>query len=367
MFKTYKYRLYPNKKQTEQIQKTFGCCRFVYNQVLNYRINLYENEKKSINKFDCNNYKNKVLKEKYPWLKEVDKFALENAIFNMDSAFQKFFKEHSGFPKFKSKHNHKKSYKTNFSNNIRISFENNKIKLPKLNWVKVKFHRTFSGKIKSAVISQNSSGKYYVSILIETENESTFLPSTNSSIGIDLGIKNLIITSNGDKFDNIYIIKKYEKKLAKEQRKLSKKVKDSKNYEKQRKKVAVIYEKIHNSRIDYLHKISHKLIIENQVIVSENLSVTNMTKNHNLSKSILDCSWYELTRQLQYKTEWYNKSYIKVDRFFPSSQTCHVCGYINKDVKNLAVRNWKCPQCNTIHDRDINAAINILNEGLKLL
>lgn len=285
----------------------------------------------------------------------------------MDSAFQKFFKEHSGFPKFKSKHNHKKSYKTNFSNNIRISFENNKIKLPKLNWVKVKFHRTFSGKIKSAVISQNSSGKYYVSILIETENESTFLPSTNSSIGIDLGIKNLIITSNGDKFDNIYIIKKYEKKLAKEQRKLSRKVKNSKNYEKQRKKVAVIYEKIHNSRIDYLHKISHKLIIENQVIVSENLSVTNMTKNHNFSKSILDCSWYELTRQLQYKTEWYNKSYIKVDRFFPSSQTCHVCGYINKDVKNLAVRNWKCPQCNTMHDRDINAAINILNEGLKLL
>lgn len=367
MFKTYKYRLYPNKKQAEQIQKTFGCCRFVYNQVLNYRINLYENEKKSINKFDCNNYKNKVLKEKYPWLKEVDKFALENAIFNMDSAFQKFFKEHSGFPKFKSKHNHKKSYKTNFSNNIRISFENNKIKLPKLNWVKVKFHRTFSGKIKSAVISQNSSGKYYVSILIETENESIFLPSTNSSIGIDLGIKNLIITSNGDKFDNIYIIKKYEKKLAKEQRKLSRKVKNSKNYEKQRKKVAVIYEKIHNSRIDYLHKISHKLIIENQVIVSENLSVTNMTKNHNLSKSILDCSWYELTRQLQYKTEWYNKSYIKVDRFFSSSQTCHVCGYINKDVKNLAVRNWKCPQCNTMHDRDINAAINILNEGLKLL
>lgn len=366
MYKSYKYRLYPNKEQEILIQKTFGCCRFVYNQTLAYRINLYKNEKKSMSKFDCNNYKNQILKKEYNWLKEVDKFALENAISNMDSAYQMFFKKNFGFPKFKSKHNHKKSYTTTIcNNNIEISFEENKIKLPKLKWVKAKIHRSFSGKIKSATVSQTPSGKYYVSILIETEHIP--LKHTDSVIGIDLGIKDLIITSNGDKFDNIHTTKKYEKKLAKEQRKLAHKEKGSKNKEKQRIKVARIHEKIHNTRIDYLHKASHKLIIENQVIVSEDLAVSNMVKNHNLAKSISDCSWYELTRQLQYKSEWNNRQYIKIGRFIPSSQTCHVCGYINKGTKNLSVREWKCPNCHAVHDRDINAAINILKEGLKLL
>ena len=366
MYKSYKYRIYPNKKQEELIQKTFGCCRFVYNQTLTYRINLYKTEKKSINKFDCNNYKNQILKKEYIWLKEVDKFALENAVFNMDFAYQMFFKKDNGFPKFKSKHNHRKSYKTNFSNNnIEISFEENKIKLPKLKWIKAKIHRSFSGKIKSATISQNPSEKYYVSVLVETE----YIPFTHidSVIGIDLGIKDLIITSNGEKLDNIHTTKKYEKKLAKEQRRLEHKVKGSKNREKQRIKVAKIHEKIHNTRLNYLHKISHKLIIENQVIVSEDLAVSNMIKNHNLAKAISDCSWYELTRQLQYKSEWNGRQYIKIGRFVPSSQTCHVCGYINKGTKDLSVREWKCPNCHTVHDRDINAAINILNKGLRLL
>lgn len=366
MFKAYKYRLYPTKKQEKQIQKTFGCCRFVYNQTLAYRKDLYESKKESMNKIACNNYVNQVLKKEYEWLKEVDKFALTNSVYNMDSAYQKFFKEHTGFPKFKSKRDNKKSYSTNFTNNnIEVSFENNKIKLPKLKWTQVKFHREFIGRIKSAIISQNPSGKYFVSILVETEHIP--MESTGCMIGIDLGVKDLLITSDGEKIDNIRTTKKYEDKLTKEQRKLSHKTKGSKNWNKQRIKVARIHEKIRNTRIDNLHKISHKLISENQVIVSEDLSVSNMVKNRNLAKAISDCGWYELTRQISYKSDWNNRQYIKIGRFTKSSQPCNICGYINVETKDLSIRQWICPQCGTIHDRDINAAINILNEGLRLL
>ena len=366
MLKGYKYRLYPNKEQEVQLQKTFGCCRFVYNQTLAYRKEKYDKEKESMNKTSCNNYCNQVLKKEYEWLKEVDKFALTNAIYNMDAAYQKFFKEHAGYPKFKSKKNHKKSYTTNFTNgNIEVDFENNKIKLPKLKWVKAKVHREFVGQIKSATISQVPSGKYYVSILVETEHIP--MESTGCIVGIDLGIKDLLITSDGKKYDNQKLIKKYEDKLAKEQRKLAHKQKGSSNWNKQRIKVAKIHEKISNTRKDYLHKISHELVNENQVIVSEDLAVKNMVKNHNLAKSISDCGWYELTRQLDYKSDWNNRNYIKIGRFTKSSQPCSVCGYINPETKDLSVREWTCPQCGTVHDRDVNAAINILNEGLRML
>ena len=366
MYKAYKYRIYPNKKQQILIAKTFGCCRFVYNQTLAYRKELYEKEKKSMGKFDCSNYITRVLKARYDWLKEVDKFALENAVFHMDSAYQKFFKEHAGYPKFKSKHNAKKSYKTNITGtNIEVSFENNKIKLPKLKWIKAKVHKKFIGKIKSATVAQNPSGKYFVSLLVETEH--TPYDKVDSCIGIDLGIKDLLITSNGTKISNIKFTKKYENKLAREQRRLSRKSRGGNNYNKQRIKVAKVYEKIHNTRIDYLHKISHKLIVENQVIVSEDLAVSNMVKNHKLAKAIMDCSWYELTRQLQYKAEWNERKYIKIDRYFPSSQTCNCCGYVNKETKNLSVRDWVCPKCGAIHDRDTNAAINILHKGLEAI
>ena len=364
MLKAYKYRIYPSGEQKVQIAKTFGCCRFVYNQTLAYRKEAYKKEKKSVSKTDCNNFCNRELKKKYEWLKEVDKFALTNAIYNMDVAYQKFLKEHAGYPKFKSKHDNHKSYTTNFTNgNIAVEFESGKIKLPKLKKVKAKLHREFVGQIKSATISQVPSGKYYISVLVETEHGE--LPHTKQNIGLDLGIKNLCITSGGEKYENPKTIKKYEKKLAKLQRQLAHKQKRSRNYYKKKKQIAKCYEKITNTRKDYLNKVSHEIISENQVIVSENLQIKNMVKNHHLAKSITDVSWYELTRQLEYKAAWNGRKYIRIDTFYASSQTCFSCGYQNVDTKDLSVRRWICPKCGAEHDRDINAAKNILAEGLR--
>jgi len=237
VLKAYKFRVYPNMEQKTQIAKTFGCCRFVYNQTLAYRKELYEKEKKTVGKIACNNYCNQELKKKCEWLKEVDKFALTNAIYNMDAAYRKFFREHAGYPKFKSKHDNHKTYTTNFTNgNIAVDFETGTIKLPKLRNIKAKLHRKFIGKIKSATISQVPSGKYYVSILVETEHIS--LPEKEGCIGLDLGIKNLCITSAGKKYDNQKTLTKQERKLKKLQRQLAHKEKRSKNYYKAKKKIA---------------------------------------------------------------------------------------------------------------------------------
>ena len=364
MLKAYKYRIYPNSEQRIQIAKTFGCCRFVYNQTLAYRKEIYEKEKKSVSKTDCNNYCNRELKKDYEWLlKAIDKFALTNAIYNMDAAYQKFFKEHAGYPKFKSKHDNHKSYTTNFTNgNIAVDFETGKIKLPKLKAVKARLHREYSGQIKSATISQISCGKYYLSILVKTEHKE--LVHTNHNIGIDLGIKDLCITSDGKVYENQKIIKKYEKQLVKLQRQLSHKGKRSKNYYKTKKKIALCHEKIRNIRKDYLHKVSHEIISENQVIVSENLQIKNMVKNHHLAKAISDVSWYELTRQLEYKAKWNGRKYIKIDTFYASSQLCSVCGYQNPDTKDLSVRTWICPKCGAEHDKTTRLMLKLEFDGV---
>ena len=364
MLKAYKYRIYPNNEQKIQIAKTFGCCRFVYNQTLAYRKETYEKEKKSVSKTDCNNFCNRELKKEYGWLKEVDKFALTNAIYNMDSAYRKFFKEHAGYPKFKSKHESHKSYTTNFTNgNIAMDFEKGKVKLPKLKTVKAKLHRGFMGEIKSATISQVPSGKYFVSVLVETEYAE--MPHKNKSIGLDLGIKDLCITSDGKKYENPKTTRKYERKLVKLQRQLAHKEKGSGNYYKKKRQIALCHEKITNTRKDYLHKVSQEIISENQVIVSENLQIKNMVKNHYLAKSISDVSWHELTRQLEYKAARNARQYIKIDTFYASSQICSDCGYQNASTKDLSVREWTCLICGAKHDKDINAAKNILTEGLR--
>jgi len=363
MLKSYKYRLYPTKEQEIQLARTFGCVRFVYNQILVMKIDLYKNKDKSLSKTECNNYCNRELKKEYLWLKEVDKFALTNSIYNLDTAYQKFFKEHTGFPKFKSKKSHNYSYTTNFTNsNIEVDSENNKIKLPKLKWIKAKVHREFKGEIKSATISQVPSGKYFVSILADVENKQ--LEKANKRISFDLGIKEFLIDSNLNHIDNPKTLYKYEKKLAKLQRQIAHKEKGSQNFIKQRIKIAILHEKITNIRKDFLNKLSYQITNEYDVIISEDLNIKNMVKNRNLAKSINDVSWGEFTRQLQYKSEWKGRVYHKVSPWFSSSQLCSNCGYKNKEVKKLFIREWVCGNCGTVHQRDENAAINILNQGL---
>lgn len=362
MLKAYKFRLYPNKEQEIYFSKCFGSVRFIYNKMLNDKIEYYKKNNKMLNNTPAQ------YKKEYIWLKEVDSLALANAQMNLDKAYKNFFRDKSvGFPKFKSKKNNKFTYTTNNQkNNIRI-IDNKYIHLPKLKTlVRIKQHRQIpkDGKIKSVTISKNPSGKYYISILVEQEiNE---LPKNKFAIGIDLGLTDFAITSDGVKYSNPKWLRKQENKIKKLQRELSRKKKGSKNRTKDRIKLAKAYEKITNQRKDFLHKLSSELINENQVICLEDLQVKNMLQNHKLAKAISEVSWYEFRRQLEYKAKWYGRTISFVDKWYPSSQICSNCGN-NTGKKTLDIREFDCPYCGRHHDRDINASINILHEGLRIL
>ena len=350
-------------------EKTFGCSRFIWNQMLADKIQYYKETGQTLKNTPAQ------YKKDYPWLKEVDSFALCNVQLNLQKAYKNFFQSGFGFPNFKSKKKMShQSYKTNNQNGkIRLS-NNNKIKLPKVGWVKVKAHRKMTGLIKSATISMTNTGKHFISILCETDIRP--FKKTNSSVGIDLGLSHFAILSTGEKIENPRFLISASKKLAKEQKVLSRRalvakqlgrsLNDCSNYQKQRLKVARLHEKISNQRRDFLHQLSTHLIKNHDRICMEDLASKNLMRNHHLARAIGDVSWFEFRRMLEYKSEWYGKQIIKISRWFPSSQICSNCK-MNSGKKPLHVREWTCKNCETHQDRDLNASINILHEGLKLV
>ena len=375
MYKAYRFRLYPTTNQIELIHKTFGCTRVVYNHYLEKQKALYDEGKDSLSCFDMiKDLKNFQVER--PYLKEVDSCSLRCSLFNLDDAFKRWYKGQGEYPKFKGKYNSKRSYRTNCISStykdktyqsIEVDLKRHIIKLPKLKEVSIKGYRDLEylpGRIINATIEQASTLKYYVSVLVEEDDVYTKL-KPRKIIGIDLGIKDIVITSDNEKIGNPRLIEKYEKRIKRCARELSRRVKGSNNYNKTKKKLAVLHQKLKNARRYFIHQTTKKLVIENDIIVTESLKLKDMIEEKTLSKQLANVSLGELCRVLEYKAKIYGKKYIKIDSYYPSSQECSRCGYKNEKVKDLSVRSWICPECGSYHDRDYNASYNIMFEGLK--
>ena len=363
IYKSYKYRLYPSPEDKELLSLHFGHCRFVYNYFLKEKQEFYLKNKKTLNYNNCSQALTTLKKQKeYVWLKDVNSQSLQQSLKNLETAFGKFFSKKSKFPKFK-----RKDGNNSFNVPQNVAIKSDKIYIPKFrNGIKFVKHRPLKGKICSATISKKPSGKYYVSILTE---QNIIIPDTidvTKAIGIDLGIKDFAITSDGKRYPNLKFQKKYQSKLSKLQKHFARKQKGSNRKEKLRIKIAKLHEKITNSREDMRHKLSSSLLNKYDVICLETLAVKNMMQNHKLAYAIADVSWNSMIQKLEYKAAWKGKKIIKIDHFYPSSKTCHNCGYINQNL-SLKDRTWECPQCGTVLDRDVNAAKNILTRGLTIL
>ena len=357
MMKAFKFRLYPTIDQSNQLNQHIGSCRFVYNWALDQKVKTYEQIGKSISRFDLNKLIPN-LKKQNPWLEEVNSQSLQGMTKQVESAFTRFFREKNGFPKFKSKKNPIQSFP--IPQHYNVDFENNTVKIPRIGEIKAVIHKKFKGELKTASISKSWTGKYYISILVEDGKEFPVKQvfSESTTIGVDVGITDFAVISTGEKVENPKYLKNSLKRLKVLQKRVSRKQNGSKNREKAKQKLAVLHEKITNQINDFQHKLSFKLVSENQAIAVENLNFKGMIKNHHLVQDIFDSMWSSFVTKLEYKSEWLGKTILMIGKFEPSSKICHICGYHNSEL-TLKDQEWKCPDCKTKHDRDINSAINI--------
>ena len=375
MLRAVKIRLYPNKQQATQINKLLGCCRFVYNQTLARKINQYKEHNISENRTTLSYWLfHELLKDdNFLWLREQNTNVLQQVIMDMLDAYKRFFKQHTGYPKFKTKHNNKQSCRfVRYTISKRNDYTTYQLSLANIKNIKFRCNKKYTqylqnhhDNIRQATLMKLPCDEYYLSILVDGDLTRK-VKETNEVVGIDLGIKDFVITSEGEVFNNLHFKKNETNKITKLQHQLSRKEKGSNNRNKARIKLAKTYKKISDRKQYYLHKVSNSLINENQVICMENLNVKGMIKNHKIAESILEMNFGEFRRILEYKAKWYNRKIVFVDRFYPSSKICSCCGYKYKDL-TLDIREWSCPNCGNHHDRDINAATNILNEGIRLI